>query len=83
MDMNLLNEKIDIWFSWTWTLTEKHFELLKVYDDSLYINYETFTFLLVVILVWTLLMLTLIKTFQFWFNFWFFLTTNWKFLWKK
>lgn len=79
----VLNEKINIWFSWTWNITEKHFELLKIYQDSIYINYETFTFLLVVILVWLLLMVTLIKTFQYWFNLWFFLVTNEKLLWKK
>lgn len=79
----LFNEKINIWFSGTWNISESHFELLKIYQDSIYINYETFTFLLVVILVWLLLMITLIKTFQYWFNFWFFLVTNEKLLWKK
>lgn len=75
-DIYITNEKINLSFSWTWTLTGSHLEIFKIYDDSLYINYQTFSFLLVISLVWLLLIITLIKVFQSWFNFWFNIFNN-------
>jgi len=73
---------LDLNFSWTWILTRDHLELLKIKDNSFYVNQDTFSYLLVLVVVWVLLMKTLIKIFIVFFMVWFKLV-NWVKLWKK
>lgn len=74
---------LNITRSWTWELNSRHLEIIKVYNDSYYINQDTFTYLLILIFVWVLLMRTIIKVFEITFNFGFSLSSNQRKIWKN
>lgn len=67
----------------TGSLTIDHFEFFKIKDGSYFVNYDTFAFLLVTIVVWILLMKTLINLFLYFFNAGFILSSWSKMPWKK
>lgn len=72
---------LDFNLSWTWNIEKYHLELFKFYDNSIYVNYDTFTFLIVTIIIWILLMKSLIKITIVFFNYGFNIVTWYK-LWK-
>lgn len=57
-------------------LNDKDYLLFKKYWEKYYLNYETFSILLITIIIWFLCMLTLIKTFINSFKLWFFITSK-------